>query len=98
MLVLSRKIDQGIIIGHPDGNIKIVLMGLRGDKARIGIDAPASVFVHRVEVAERIEEEGGDLMQRPPKKIRQCPNCYADLDPNDINRGLICHNCGANLG
>ena len=47
MLVLSRQIDETIMIGD---DIEITLVDIRGDKVRIGIKAPASVPVHRKEV------------------------------------------------
>ncbi len=52
MLVLSRKRDQQIIIG--DG-IVITVVEIRGDKVRLGIEAPAEVPVHRKEVYEAIK-------------------------------------------
>ena len=55
MLVLTRKFNEKIKIG-PD--ITITLVEIRGDKARIGIEAPREITVHRAEVAERIRLEG----------------------------------------
>jgi carbon storage regulator len=52
MLVLSRKRDQQIIIG--DG-IVITVVEIRGDKVRLGIEAPTEVSVHRKEVYEAIK-------------------------------------------
>ncbi len=54
MLVLSRKRNESIVI---NGNITITLVDIRGDKARLGIDAPSDVTVHRLEVHEAIERE-----------------------------------------
>lgn len=54
MLVLSRKRNESIVI---NGNITITLVDIRGDKARLGIDAPIDVTVHRLEVHEAIERE-----------------------------------------
>lgn len=51
MLVLSRKKDESIII---DGGIKITIVEVRGDRVRIGIEAPRDTAVHREEVYERI--------------------------------------------
>ena len=51
MLVLSRKKNESIVIG--DG-ITIVVVEIRGDKVRLGIEAPSSVPVHRQEVADAI--------------------------------------------
>lgn len=52
MLVLSRKKNEEIIISHPDGNLVLSVVDLRGDKVRLGISAPESVEIHRREVWE----------------------------------------------
>jgi carbon storage regulator len=49
MLVLSRKRDERIVIGE---NIVITVVEVRGDKVRLGIDAPSEVPVHRQEVLD----------------------------------------------
>lgn len=54
MLVLTRKIDQSIIIGE---NIRVVVVDVRGDQVKIGIDAPRDIMVHRHEVYEDIQAE-----------------------------------------
>lgn len=55
MLVLSRHRDESIIIGD---DIVITIVDIRGDKVRLGINAPAHVSVHREEVYESIRREG----------------------------------------
>ena len=47
MLVLSRKIDEAIVI---DGGIKVTVVEIRGDKIRLGIEAPREVAVWREEL------------------------------------------------
>ncbi len=54
MLVLSRKKDEKIIIGD---KITIMVIEIRGDKVRLGIDAPKEVSVHRQEVYDAIQKE-----------------------------------------
>jgi len=57
MLVLSRKKNESIVIG-PEGlgfEIVIVVVEIRGDKVRLGVDAPREVPVHRREVYETIK-------------------------------------------
>ena len=60
MLVLSRKENESIRIGD---NIEIVVVGIRGDKVRLGIEAPKNVSVHRLEVYKSIIANGGSLLQ-----------------------------------
>lgn len=57
MLVLSRKKNESIVI---DDNISIVIIEIRGDKVRLGIDAPKDVTVHRKEVFEAIQHADPD--------------------------------------
>ena len=57
MLVLSRKKDEKIIIGD---NITLMVIEIRGDKVRLGIDAPKEVSVHREEVYNAIKRERHD--------------------------------------
>jgi len=54
MLVLSRQSDETIIIGD---NIRITIVEVRGDKVRIGIDAPRDVAVHRQEIYDAIRRD-----------------------------------------
>lgn len=54
MLVLTRKINEKIIIGD---DIEIVLVDIGKDQVKIGINAPRSVKVHRWEVYEEIQKE-----------------------------------------
>ena len=54
MLVLSRHRDESIIIGD---DIVITVVDVRGDKVRLGIDAPTDIPVHRQEVYEAIQRE-----------------------------------------
>ena len=54
MLVLSRRREESIGIGE---DIQITVVDVRGDKVRLGIEAPASVCVHRKELREAIRRE-----------------------------------------
>ena len=54
MLVLTRKVNQSIVIGE---DVEIVVLEVRGEQVRIGIRAPRDVAVHRKEVYEQIVEE-----------------------------------------
>ena len=54
MLVLSRRLDETLIIGD---DIKITVLGIAGNQVRIGIAAPKEISVHREEVYIRIKQE-----------------------------------------
>lgn len=60
MLVLSRKKNESIVIND---DITIVVVEIRGDKVRLGIEAPRDTPVHRLEVYEAIKrnQEGGSF-------------------------------------
>jgi carbon storage regulator len=54
MLVLSRQRDESIVIGE---NVVVTIVDIRGDKVRLGIEAPSEIPVHRQEVYEAIQKE-----------------------------------------
>jgi carbon storage regulator len=68
MLVLSRQRDESIIIGD---NIVITVVDVRGDKVRLGIEAPREVSVHRREVYEAIQRENQQAAQIRTDDARQ---------------------------
>ena len=53
MLVLTRKIDQGIVIS---GNIYVRVLGVERDRVKIGISAPMDIIILRQELLDRDEE------------------------------------------
>lgn len=53
MLILSRRVDESIMIGD---EVKITIIEVRGKTVKIGIDAPRSVSVHREEIYLRIQD------------------------------------------
>jgi carbon storage regulator len=53
MLVLSRKIGERIVI---NGTVRVTVLGLRGGRVRLGVEAPAAVPVHQAEVRARRAE------------------------------------------
>lgn len=52
MLILTRKLGEGIAIGD---KVRIKVLGIRGRQVRLGIDAPADVIVHREEIFLKIQ-------------------------------------------
>ncbi len=73
MLVLSRQRDESIMIGD---NIVVTIVDIRGDKVRLGINAPTEIPVHRQEVYEAIQRENLRAARVDPK------------DAQAIGRGL----------
>jgi carbon storage regulator len=81
MLVLSRKSGERIVIGN---DIEIVVVGIQGDRVKLGFIAPNDVPIHRTEVYDRIHTELaeksdnvpkndlGDLTHRRERRFGQC--------------------------
>lgn len=62
MLVLSRKKNESIVINN---DITIVVVEIRGDKVRLGVEAPKEVPVHRQEVYEAIKRNNAEMVKQP---------------------------------
>ena len=54
MLVLSRKLNESIVINY---DIVVTVLGVQGDRVRLGIEAPGEIPVHRQEVYEKIQNQ-----------------------------------------
>lgn len=65
MLVLSRKKNESIVIND---DITIVVVEIRGDKVRLGVEAPKEVPVHRNEVYEAIRRNQQQAVTEPPRE------------------------------
>jgi carbon storage regulator len=63
MLVLSRQKDESIMIGD---DVEITIVDVRGDKVRLGINAPREISVHRKEVYEAIQREKAEKAKAEP--------------------------------
>ena len=61
MLVLTRRINESIVIND---DVSVLVVEVRGDRVRLGIEAPKDVTVHRKEVYDVIQESVSDK----PKK------------------------------
>ena len=71
MLVLSRQRDESIIIGD---NIVITIVDIRGDKVRLGIEAPKEIPVHREEVYEAIKKESAKNSTKGDSQTEETPS------------------------
>ncbi len=67
MLVLSRTRDETIMIGD---DIEITVVDIRGDKVRLGINAPSHIAVHRKEVYDAIQRENRLAAEVQPGEIQ----------------------------
>lgn len=67
MLVLSRQRDESIMIGD---NVVVTIVDIRGDKVRLGIEAPGEIPVHRQEVYEAIRRENRQAGRLQPSDLR----------------------------
>ena len=65
MLVLTRRANQSIMIGH---DIVVTVLEVRGDQVRLGIKAPRSVDVHREEVFAALQQANQAAAVHPGKQ------------------------------
>ncbi len=72
MLVLSRKKNESIVVNN---DIRIVVVDVRGDKVRLGVEAPRDVPVHRQEVFDAIQRA-----TRSPDQSRGNGSPLEDVD------------------
>lgn len=75
MLVLSRKSQQSLIVGDPHNEhvVKITVLGIIGNRVKLGIEVASNIPVYRTEVWERDQKSA---IEDPPKSE---PAAQADL-------------------
>jgi carbon storage regulator len=76
MLVLSRKVNENIVI---DGRIVVKVVRTEGNFVKLGIEAPADVPVHRQEVYDEIQRNNQAALTKgpPPGRVAAAPNAAA---------------------
>ena len=77
MLVLTRKVGEGISIGD---DIKIVVMQIKGKQVRLGIKASPSTVVHREEVYQRIQDENRQASQTVVESLDQAAELLGEAE------------------
>jgi len=85
MLVLSRQRDESIIIGD---NVVVTVVDIRGDKVRLGIQAPQEVPVHRREVYEAIQRENLQAARLEQKDLHALGGCRPPRARSHGHEGL----------
>ncbi|MFQ5502781.1 MAG: carbon storage regulator CsrA [Phycisphaerae bacterium] len=80
MLVLSRQRDETIMIGD---DVEITVVDIRGDKVRLGINAPTHIPVHRKEVYDAIKRENRAAANIKPEDL---PSDSGPSDAKDKTR------------
>lgn len=68
MLVLTRKVGEGIAIGD---DVKIVVMQIKGKQVRLGIKASPSTAVHREEIYQKIQDENRAASQPNTQSVNE---------------------------
>lgn len=76
MLVIARKVGQSLVIND---NIEVLVIEVRGDQVRLGIEAPKTIPVYRKELLEQIRAENvkaassdksGDVIDKQPSQAK----------------------------
>ena len=75
MLVLSRHRDESIMIGD---DVVVTIVDIRGDKVRLGINAPSDIPVHRQEVYDAIQRENQKAAQIKPDDTKSLGKPQSD--------------------
>ena len=79
MLILTRRINERLIIAN---DIEVIVLGIKGNQVRLGINAPEDVPVHREEIQQRIELEAQGGLPNDGTKIvyRRAYKCPVNRD------------------
>ena len=66
MLILTRRVGETLVIGD---DITVTVLGVKGNQARLGVNAPKEVAVHREEIFNRIKREQADGESIRPRAV-----------------------------
>ena len=70
MLILTRRVGETLVIGD---DVRVTVLGVRGNQVRVGVNAPKDVAVHREEIYQRIQSE------------KEVPNLGEDSVSDDLD-------------
>jgi len=76
MLILTRRVGEAIVINGEE--IKVMVLGVKGNQVRLGVSAPEDVSVHREEVYERIEKEKINLKEQTTRAAKATKKAVND--------------------
>lgn len=74
MLILTRKLEQGIVI---DGQIVIRLLAIEGERIKIGVDAPRAITVLREELLREVADQNQEAATARARGLRPCAHVAA---------------------
>ena len=80
MLVLTRRVEEGIVIGD---DVRVRVLEIKGHQVKLGIDAPRTTGVYREEIYRRIQEEN-----RQAAHVPEHPGMLSSLWREWRSRGL----------
>ncbi len=80
MLVLTRRANQSIMIGH---EIVVTVLEVRGDQVRLGIKAPRSIDVHREEIFAQLQQANRDAVKPSKHALESLQNIKTPADEHD---------------
>ena len=75
MLVLSRRLNESIVVGN---DVVITVLEIRGDQIRLGIDAPRSISVHRQEIYAELARANRDAAVASADDVTRLPQPPAE--------------------
>ncbi len=81
MLVLTRRANQSIMIGH---EIVVTVLEVRGDQVRLGIKAPRSIDVHREEIFAQLQQANRDAVKPSQQALESLQSIQARTDEHDV--------------
>lgn len=88
-MILSRRVAETLVIGD---NIRVTVLGVKGNQCRIGVDCDRNMPVHREEVYNRLMQEEGGVHSfadnNKSSKTRFC-DCFGDLAPGAVCKWIV---------